>query len=65
MSLHSPEYWRSRAEEGRAEADNMRDEGSRSAMRSVIHMYDSLAQASQRYADRFGVPPGGWSDEMP
>ena len=37
----------------------MRDEGSRSAMRSVVHMYDLLAQASQRYADRFSVPPEG------
>jgi hypothetical protein len=55
MSLQSPEYWRARAEEARANAGNMRDEGSRSAMRSVAHMYDSLAQASQRFADRFGV----------
>jgi hypothetical protein len=58
MSLQSPEYWRARAEEARANAEN-------SSMRSVAHMYDSLAQASQRFADRFGVPPEGWADEMP
>jgi hypothetical protein len=34
-------------------------------MRSVAHMYDSLAQASQRFADRLGVPTEGWTDEMP
>ena len=59
MSLQSPEYWRREAEEARTKAENMRDKGSRSAMRSVAHMYDSLAQASQRFADRFGVPPEG------
>jgi hypothetical protein len=63
MSLQSPEYWRRAAEEARAKAESMRDEGSRSAMRSVAHMYDSLAQASQRFADRFGEPPEGWGHE--
>ena len=65
MALQSPKYWRTRAEDARASAENMRDEGSRSAMRSVAHLYDSLADASQRFAERFGEPPEGWADEMP
>ena len=55
MPLQSPAYWQARAEEARANAENMRDERSRSAMKSVAHMYDSLAQASQRFADRGSV----------
>ena len=58
MSFTQSEYWRS-IQIKKNRNDKMRDEGSRSAMRSVVHMYDSLAQASQRYADRFRVPPEG------
>ena len=65
MALQSPKYWRTRAEDARASAENMRDEGSCSAMRSVAHLYDSLADASQRFAERFGESPEGWADEMP
>ena len=65
MSLRSPEYWRARAEDARASADNMRDEDARAAMLGVSDMYDTLAQASQRFADRFGVPPEGWADDKP
>jgi hypothetical protein len=48
------------AKEARTNAENMGDEGSRSALRPDAHMYDSLVQASQRFADRFGLPSEGW-----
>jgi hypothetical protein len=65
MSLRSPGYWRARAEEARTSADNMRDEDARGSMLGVADTYETLAQASQRFADRFGVPSEGWSDDKP
>jgi hypothetical protein len=45
----SPEYWRNRAEEARAQAEEMRDADAKQALRKIAEIYEQLAvQASAR-----------------
>jgi hypothetical protein len=41
--LRSAEYWRSRATEARAKADQMRDHDARNTMLGIAHSYDLMA----------------------
>lgn len=45
--MHSPKYWRDRAEEFRAKADNCAYPETRDALRSVAKNYDDLARSAQ------------------
>lgn len=43
--MHSPKYWRDRAEEFRAKANNCAYSETREALRSVAKNYDDLARS--------------------
>jgi hypothetical protein len=45
--MHSPKYWRDRAEEFRAKANNCADSETREALRSVAKNYDDLARSAE------------------
>jgi hypothetical protein len=46
--LDNPEHWRSRAEEARSIADQMKDPEVRRAMLEIAAMYDGLAERAER-----------------
>jgi hypothetical protein len=46
--LNDPEYWRSRAEEARAIAEQMVDPGTFATMLRVAEQYEDLAQKTER-----------------
>jgi hypothetical protein len=46
--LMDPEYWRSRAEEARAQASEMRDARVRSTLLEIAANYDQIAEQQQR-----------------
>ena len=63
MKIHSPEYWRARAEEARSIAEStMSIDGGR-AMHEVAALYDELARRSQRLAEQF--PDVEWIEARP
>lgn len=43
----SPDYWRERAEEARAQASEMRDPGSRRTMLEIAENYEQLAEQAE------------------
>jgi hypothetical protein len=45
--MHSPKYWRDRAEEFRAKASNCAYSETREALRSVAKNYDDLARSAE------------------
>lgn len=45
--MHSPKYWRDRAEEFRAKANNCAYSETREALRSVAKNYDDLARSAE------------------
>ncbi|MCK1362936.1 hypothetical protein [Bradyrhizobium sp. 62] len=45
--MHSPKYWRDRAEEFRAKADNCEYPDTRDALRNVAKNYDDLARSAE------------------
>lgn len=45
--MHSPNYWRHRAEEFRAKADNCAYPETRDALRTVAKNYDDLARSAE------------------
>lgn len=54
--LMDPEYWRSRAEEARAQADQMHDESTRQTLLGIADNYDQLAgQAEARLKSKQSV----------
>lgn len=46
--MHSAKYWRARAEEFRAKADNCEYPETRDALRSVAKNYDDLARSAEQ-----------------
>jgi hypothetical protein len=58
QGLRTPEYWRDRAEEARAKADEMRDPAARETMLDVAKSYERMAKlASRRSSDLSVAPP--------
>jgi hypothetical protein len=50
-SLPSAEYWHAKAEEARAQGDNMRSEDARKAMFNIADSYEAMAaRAAEREA---------------
>ena len=47
--LGDPEYWRSRAEEARAQADQMRDPDAKRTLLNIAKNYDQLAEQAEAY----------------
>ena len=45
--MRPSEYWRQRAEEARAQLENMKDPGAIEAMRLVIENYEKLAKLAE------------------
>lgn len=45
--MHPPRYWRERAEEFRAKADNCARPETRDALRAVARNYDDLARSAE------------------
>ena len=43
-----PDYWRERAEEARAQADQMRDLGARKTLLEIADNYEQLAAQAER-----------------
>jgi hypothetical protein len=54
--LRSADYWRDRAMEARAKADQMHDRDARNTMLGIAHSYDLMAM---RAADRDAPPDRG------
>jgi hypothetical protein len=50
--LNSPEYWRARAEESRAAADQMKDPGARETMLGIAKGFDDMAARIERLRAR-------------
>jgi hypothetical protein len=51
--LDNPEHWRERAEEARAQAEQMQDADTRRIMLAVAESYEKMAhKAERRLADR-------------
>lgn len=46
--MHSPKYWRNRAEEFRAKADNCEYPETRDALRTVAKNYEELARSAEQ-----------------
>ncbi|MGY4345758.1 hypothetical protein ACVWXM_002225 [Bradyrhizobium sp. GM7.3] len=46
--MHSPEYWRKRAEEFRTKADHCELAGTRDALRQVARNFDELARTAEQ-----------------
>jgi hypothetical protein len=46
--LRTAQYWRDRAEEARARAEELRDHDAEAAMQEVSRMYDRLADLSAK-----------------
>jgi hypothetical protein len=49
-TMHSPKYWRMRAEEFRTEADNCQFPETREALPQVANNYDQLARSAEQIA---------------
>ena len=45
---HSPKYWRTRAEEFRAKADNCEHSAAKESLRKVAKTYDELARRAEK-----------------
>ncbi|RXH36640.1 hypothetical protein XH99_06645 [Bradyrhizobium nanningense] len=46
--MHPPQYWRNRAEEFRAKADNCEYPQTRETLRNIAKTYEDLAKRSER-----------------
>jgi hypothetical protein len=57
-SLPSAEYWHAKAEEARAQGDNMRSEDARKAMFSIADSYEAMAARAAKREAR-GKPDAG------
>lgn len=49
--MHSPKYWRMRAEEFRSKADNCEIEESKQSLRNVANNYEELARQAEALED--------------
>ena len=56
MPLHTPEYWRERAEEARAEMESMRDPDARKTMLAVVKHCEEVAALMEKLAAK-GILP--------
>jgi hypothetical protein len=52
----TPEYWRARAEEARAQADQMRQPDAKQALEKIAVIYDQLAEQAEA-AGKGSKPP--------
>jgi hypothetical protein len=46
--MHTPKYWRTRAEEFRAKADSCAQRQTKEALRKVADSYEQLARCAER-----------------
>lgn len=46
--INDPDHWRSRAEEARTRAEEMKDDGARSGMLLVAYRYELLAERAEQ-----------------
>ena len=46
-SMFSPEHWRQRAEEARAQAEQMKDPDAKQALYKIAEIYDQLAEQAE------------------
>jgi uncharacterized protein (DUF3084 family) len=54
--LLDPEYWRSRAEEAHAQANEMRDAKVKQTLLEIAKNYDQIAEQQERSAQRASKP---------
>jgi hypothetical protein len=47
--LDNPDFWRARADEARAQAEQMRDRNARQALLGVANVYEKLAKDAEEY----------------
>ena len=47
-AMHSAQFWRDRAADARAKADNMRDAHARDTMMQVAALYERMADRTER-----------------
>ena len=52
----TPDYWRARAEEARANAQQMKDPDAKQALFKIAEVYDQLAQRAEREANSSKSP---------
>ena len=50
--LTNPEYWRARADEARAQADQMRDHDAKQALLNIAGIYEQLAKQAEGAAKK-------------
>ena len=50
--LDNPDFWRARAEEARAQAEQMRDHDAKRALLGIADVYERLAKGAEEYMKR-------------
>lgn len=50
-TYQTPEYWRSRAEEARVQAEQMKDRDAKQALRKIAEIYDQLAAQAEKHSN--------------
>jgi hypothetical protein len=56
-TYQTPDYWRSRAEEARAQAEQMKDADAKQALRKIAEIYEQLAEQAELEI-KSTTPPG-------